>query len=133
MRTRLLLTLAAIFATTVIAEAGDAPPGRHVYVQYCGACHGPNGHGDGIAGSFMTVKPSDLTKIAERHGGRFEVMRVLRYIDGTEEVRAHGDPDMPVWGEIFRSQAAWDQTRRAEVRGKLLLITEYLQSIQATK
>jgi len=112
------------------ASAAEAPPGRAVYLQFCGACHGPNAKGDGVAGSLMTRKPTDLTTLAQRNGGTFDVMRVLRYIDGTEEVRAHGDPDMPVWGEIFRQQAAWDQTRRGEVRGKLLLITEYLQTIQ---
>ena len=58
------------------------------------------------------------------------VARSLLLLDGAEDVRAHGDPDMPVWGEMFRQQAGWDQTRRGEVRGKLLLITEYLQTIQ---
>jgi hypothetical protein len=37
---------------------------------------------------------------------------------------------MPVWGEIFRQNAA-EPTRNVEVKGKLMLITQYLQSIQA--
>jgi mono/diheme cytochrome c family protein len=118
-------------ALTARASAGEAPsPGRSAYLQYCGACHGPNGEGDGIAGTFMKTKPYDLTRIAERSGGTFPFVKVMRFIDGTEDVRAHGDPDMPVWGEIFRDQAAWDNTRRVEVRGKLMVITDYLQSIQ---
>jgi mono/diheme cytochrome c family protein len=127
-----IVALILVFGMGLAPSAwpADAPPGRAVYRQFCGACHGPDAKGDGVAGSFMTKKPTDLTTLARRNGGTFEVMRVLRYIDGTEDVRAHGDPDMPVWGEIFRQQAGWDQTRRGEVRGKLLLITEYLQTIQ---
>ena len=113
------------------AKAGEASnPGRSAYLQYCGACHGPNGEGDGIAGTLMKTKPTDLTRIAERNEGSFPFLKVMRFIDGTEDVRAHGDPDMPVWGEVFRDQAAWDNTRRVEVRGKLLVITDYVQSIQ---
>ncbi len=125
------LAAAALVASTALA--GETPPehpGRSTYLRYCGACHGPEGRGDGIAGSLMRVRPTDLTEIAKRNGGTFPVMKVLRYIDGTEDVRAHGDADMPVWGEIFRDQANWDSTRRAEARGKLLLITDYLQTIQ---
>ena len=56
---------------------------------------------------------------------------VMAYIDGTQDVRAHGDPVMPVWGEEFRTEAGWDMGRRVEVQGKLLLITNYVRSLQA--
>jgi hypothetical protein len=49
----------------------------------------------------------------------------------TNDVRAHGDPAMPVWGETFRAESAWDMGRRVEVQGKLMLITDYVRSIQA--
>jgi hypothetical protein len=51
--------------------------------------------------------------------------------DGTKDVREHGDPAMPVWGETFRAESAWDMGRRVEVQGKLMLITDYVRSIQA--
>lgn len=126
----LLVTIGIALAHTAGA-ADTATPARAMYLRYCGACHGPEGKGDGIAGSFMRPKPADLTQIAKRNGGSFPFMKVMRYVDGTEEMRAHGDPDMPVWGEVFRDEAGGDMSRRAEVRGKLLLVTEYLQSIQA--
>jgi mono/diheme cytochrome c family protein len=107
------------------------PVGEVVYQRYCGACHGPHGKGDGLAGTFMTPKPPDLSKLAAKSGGTFRTMAIMRYIDGTETVRAHGDPAMPVWGEIFRLEAAAPASRRIEVQGKLLLITEYLRTIQA--
>lgn len=128
----LTLGLLGLVALARIAGAADAvDPARDTYVRYCGACHGPGGHGDGIAGSFMTPKPKDLTKIATENGGTFPFTQTMARIDGTNEVRAHGDPDMPVWGEVFRQRAGGDATRAAEVRGKLMLITQYLQSIQA--
>lgn len=112
---------------------GAAPPGRVLYLRYCGACHGPDAKGDGVAGTFMRPKPTDLTRIAARNDGTFPFTRVMADIDGTNTVRAHGDPDMPVWGEVFRDESTWDAARRADVRGKLLVITDYLQTIQEAR
>jgi mono/diheme cytochrome c family protein len=125
-----LLIAAAVFAGAP-AHAGEPDdPGKALYLRYCGACHGPDGRGDGIAGTFMRPKPTDLTQIAKKNGGEFPFHRVMQVIDGRETVRAHGDPDMPVWGELFHTQAGWDMTRQAEVRGKIMVITDYLRSIQ---
>ena len=112
------------------ARAADDAPGKEVYLRYCGACHGPTGKGDGVAASFMRPKPIDLTRIAKENGGEFPFARVMKTIDGRETVRAHGDPQMPVWGEIFAEQSTWDTSRRADVRGKLMALTDYLRSIQ---
>ena len=112
------------------ALAGPDDPGRAAYLRYCGACHGPQGRGDGIAGTYMNPKPADLTQIAKKNGGVFPFTKTMQYIDGTTDVRAHGDPDMPVWGQVFRDQATLDSTKRIQVRGELLVITDYLQSIQ---
>jgi mono/diheme cytochrome c family protein len=110
--------------------AADDEPGRALYLRYCGACHGPGGKGDGVAGTFMRPKPIDLTQIAKKNGGTFPFEETMRIIDGRTTVRAHGDPDMPVWGEVFRDHPAWEMTRRAGVRGTLMLITDHLRSIQ---
>ncbi len=100
--------------------------GKAMYRRYCGACHGPGGKGDGVASSFMQPKPIDLTQIAKRNGGEFPMQRIAQVIDGTNTPRAHGDPDMPVWGEVLRAET----TQRAEAQGKILLITNFLRSIQ---
>ena len=55
---------------------------------------------------------------------------VVAAIDGTRTPRAHGVSDMPVWGEAFASVPGWSAERQAEARGKIILITEYLRSIQ---
>jgi mono/diheme cytochrome c family protein len=121
-----LALLLALDATTLAAEDTS----KAMYLKYCGACHGPKGKGDGIAGTFMRVKPADLTQIAKQNGGEFPYKRTLEVIDGRRTVRAHGDPEMPVWGEVLDDQMAGDLHRRAMVRGTLTLITDYIESIQ---
>ncbi len=101
-----------------------------MYLKYCGACHGESGKGDGVVSGFLRPRPTDLTQIAKQAGGVYSSARVMQLIDGTKTVRAHGDPDMPVWGEVFRQQSNVSLTRRVEAQGKLLLIAEYLGKIQ---
>jgi mono/diheme cytochrome c family protein len=128
-----LLTALALLVAPSPGHAAEpaSTPGPAMYLRYCGACHGPAGKGDGIAGTFITPKPADLTQIAKKNGGTFPFQVVQAYIDGTKDMRAHGDPAMPVWGETFRAESGWDMGRRVEVQGKLMLITEYVRSIQA--
>jgi hypothetical protein len=78
----------------------------------------------------MTPRATDLTQIAKKNGGEFPFDRVLASIDGTRQVAAHGGGDMPVWGEVFADQAGQSSAERAQVRGKLQLLTEYIRSIQ---
>jgi mono/diheme cytochrome c family protein len=123
---------AAVFILPAAAFGGEADAyGRKLYGQYCSACHGGDGKGDGIVSQFMTPKPTDLTQLAKQAGGRFPFYEVIRTIDGRETVRAHGDPDMPVWGEVFTRQEAGSADRHAIARGKVVLITDYLETIQA--
>src|SRR3990172_3847623 len=100
-RTLTMLPLAALLSAALCAHAAEGnDPSRASSLRYCGACHGPGGKGDGIAGTFMRPKPTDLTRIAERNAGDFPFQRVMETIDGRNTMRAHGDPDMPVWGEV---------------------------------
>jgi mono/diheme cytochrome c family protein len=125
-----VLVLTCWLAAPGTAAAEDPAEDRRMYLKYCGACHGPHGRGDGVAGTFMSPKPTDLTTIAKRNGGEFPFMRVVRIIDGRDTIRAHGAPDMPVWGEVLQGDRD-DAVRRVEVRSKIMIITDYLRSIQA--
>ena len=130
-RTTTVLGLATLVLLGRPVNAAESEsPGRVLYLRYCGACHGPNGKGDGVAGTFMRPKPIDLTQLATRNGGQFPFEETIRIIDGRSTIRAHGDSDMPVWGEVLRDNPAWGMTRRAGVRGTLVYVTEYLRTIQ---
>lgn len=100
-------------------------------MQYCATCHGPSGRGDGSIAQALRTPPADLTKIAERRDGRFPVADIMTFIDGRVAVVAHGDREMPVWGERF-AEAAHGSTKDkdASVNSKLRALIEYLQSIQ---
>jgi mono/diheme cytochrome c family protein len=130
-----IFVVLALTACATAAGAGqpgaDAPdPGRDAYLRYCGACHGPEGKGDGIAGTFMRPKPTDLTQLAARNDGKFPFQATMHAIDGTETPRAHGDPVMPVWGELFAEKATTGEGARSAARRKVQLITEYIRTIQ---
>jgi mono/diheme cytochrome c family protein len=129
-----LLALAAaiaILAASVPAMAaeGDSPT-KAAYLRYCSACHGESGKGDGVVSHLMRPKPTDLTRLAKENKGEFPYARIMHVIDGRETVRAHGDPDMPVWGDLFKAEGGMTYSQQAEVRGKVMLITEHLSTIQ---
>jgi mono/diheme cytochrome c family protein len=121
-------------AAPFIWAAENDEPGRSLYLRYCSACHGPKAKGDGVAGSLMRPHPVDLTRLAAENGGEFPMERVMRAIDGRQAPRAHGEPAMPVWGEILSDELGSEGKQRPaverRVHGRIFAIAEYLRSIQ---
>jgi len=111
-------------------ESAVAESGRHYYVRYCASCHGWDAHGEGAVAPALTTKPSDLTRIADRNGGTFPMDEVAATIDGRKLPIAHGVREMPVWGERFGEEFRGDPAREQVIRGQLLMLLVYLQSIQ---
>jgi hypothetical protein len=72
-----------------------------------------------------------LTQISKRNNGTFPFWKIYRVIDGREETKGHGDRDMPIWGAEFRSEAATNAMVQTQVRGRILELVYYLQSLQA--
>ena len=126
------LVLCGIMVLLPAAAVADQSSelGKKLYGRYCSACHGPGGKGDGVVSQFMQPKPPDLTQLAKKANGRFPFYDLVRIIDGRETVRAHGDSDMPVWGQMFTAEEGDSPDRHAVARGKVVLITDYLESIQ---
>jgi mono/diheme cytochrome c family protein len=113
------------------ARSQNSPPGeadgRELFTTYCASCHGTSGEGNGPAAAAMRRTPPDITRIALTNGGAFPTDRVRRIIDG-REVEAHGDRDMPVWGDAFK--ATRSGRSEASVRARIEAIVRYLMSIQ---
>ena len=80
----LAMTIAAVSGLAVLtACAPDGRvAGRALYDQYCVSCHGASGIGDGPAAAGLDHPPADLTRISERNGGSFPMVRVMSVIDG---------------------------------------------------
>src|SRR5277367_6830526 len=86
--------------------AATSPPpksGAGTYKEYCAACHGRTGKGDGPAVSALKVRPPDLTNLARRHGGKFPNTYVAEVLRNGVVLDAHGTAEMPIWGPLFMS------------------------------
>lgn len=106
---------------------GYVPSGKAMYKQYCSACHGAEGKGDGPAAFTLKTPPPDLTTLSIRHMGMFPreyVENILRFGPG---VRAHGSSDMPTWGSIFQ---LLDKNNERTVQQRIKNLTDYLASLQ---
>ena len=136
MLTRLLL-IGLIAATVVLKLSGQTPekktpndpqsPGAQLVRTYCASCHGLSGRGDGpVAEAFRKPIP-DLTQYTARNDGVFPTERVRQIIDG-RGIAAHGDREMPVWGDAFRSEHGGLSTE--EVKARIGAIVRYLEAIQ---
>jgi len=124
----LALTAGAASAQTKIEKGPikqtSASDAGTMFNSYCAVCHGKEGKGDGPAAKSLTKTPADLTKLSARNNGTFPEVRVRRYIEGLDEVAAHGTRDMPMWGELFRSL----NHDTAQIRVQAL--AEYLKTMQ---
>jgi mono/diheme cytochrome c family protein len=105
--------------------------GADLYTSYCASCHGVSARGDGPAAETLRKPPSDLTRLGARWGAPLDKERLAAFIDGREGPRAHGPPDMPVWGErLYAGEREESPARESARRGTILLILEYLETLQ---
>ena len=102
--------------------------GAEMYKEYCAACHGPKGKGDGPAASALKTAPPDLTLLAKQNNGQFPDMHVAAVLKGGPDWPAHGSAEMPVWGPLFSSVSG---NNSSLVALRVSNITKYLQSLQA--
>lgn len=123
------------------AETVSEPSGEYLFNTYCAVCHGKDGKGAGPAAGSLKVPPPDLTTLARRHGGKYPaeyVTSVLQY--GVGDLKAHGSPDMPIWGELFSPRGALTrnpsrplaETRDVDtaVAQRIHNLNQYIESLQ---
>ncbi len=122
-------TITALCTGPVLAE-DVKDPGRVTYEQYCSACHGDYGMGQGSIADVLTTEVPDLTTLSARNDGVFPMLQVIHVIDGRTGVRAHGGP-MPIFGALFSDdQDFGPYGGPVYTRGKILSLAYYLESIQ---
>lgn len=122
-----------------VGAAEKAASGKNEFRNSCSLCHGTDGKGGGAIMDLLKTAPPDLTMIAKKNGGKFPFDRVAAMIDGRELVKAHGDRDMPAWGNRY----SMDKVKAAEyygdmpykdtemyVKNRIKALTDYLVSIQ---
>ena len=112
---------------TVPPRPTAALDGKTIFRQYCAVCHGVDAKGGGPAADALKQRPSDLTGISQRNGGKFPEDRVLASLKGEGQITAHGGPDMPVWGPIFSQMS----TNLTISQARMHSLLSYLEGIQA--
>lgn len=106
--------------------------GKREFQRSCATCHGMDAKGNGPAAAALNVKPADLTQLSKQHGGVFLFWRVYEKINGKDEapIRGHGTREMPIWGERFQIDAFRGENQQMGVRGRILSLVYYLESLQ---
>ncbi|MFX0541464.1 c-type cytochrome [Roseovarius sp. S4756] len=121
----------AFLANSALAE--EDAWGKHFYDQNCATCHGAEGKGNGNLAEWLSIEVPDLTMLSERNGGEFPMLRVIHIVDGRSELRAHENP-MPPFGAKFRDEIqppyGMAGATNVLIRGRVLSIADYLQTIQ---
>lgn len=98
--------------------------GAGMFNAYCASCHGLDATGSGPAAKALAKAPADLTRITARNGGTFPEIKIRRYIEGADEIAAHGSRDMPVWSTLFRTMEPDTMPLRIQA------LSDFLKSIQ---
>jgi mono/diheme cytochrome c family protein len=102
--------------------------GNGMFTSYCAACHGAEGKGNGPAAEALKTPPSDLTALSKNNGGKYPALKVASAIRGEAAVGAHGNKEMPVWGDLFREISAGHQT---EVDQRVANLVNYIKTLQS--
>jgi mono/diheme cytochrome c family protein len=131
------ITKFGVFAVLGVLLAGsayaqDADVGAQLFGDYCAVCHGDGGKGDGDMANLMTIPAPNLTLMSANNDGEFPMLKVIHAIDGRTGLRGHGTP-MPVFGRVFVSSEPGPANPYGsvlEVRGRVLSLAMYLESIQ---
>jgi len=76
------------------------------------------------------VAPPDLRYLGERYGMPLPTGTIARFIDGRQDVAAHGPRDMPVWGRRFYDAWTAHQAGEEDLQTQINEIVTYLNAIQ---
>ncbi len=118
-------------APLLAARADEVSDGRQLFLQYCASCHGPQGDGNGPVAKVVIPPPPDLRRLASRYGRPLPADRLAAYIDGRADVAAHGEREMPVWGERFSEAVPEDSHGEPIARRRVAALVAYIESLQA--
>ena len=89
------LVVAVVLLPGIAWSAGDAAKGKEKYQEFCAACHGASGKGDGPAAPALPTKPRDHTDVA--YMDKLTDEQVFNIIKNGGAA-AGKSPLMPAWG-----------------------------------
>lgn len=137
LKASLLAVSLALCSGAILAQQQKTDQGKVEYETNCALCHGPGGKGDGSLRDLLRVSATDLTQLARKNQGILPITRMYDVIDG-RGVPSHGTREMPIWGQTYRVddaqkfiEARGNYDAEALVRGRILLLLEYINRLQA--
>jgi mono/diheme cytochrome c family protein len=127
-RAAILASLLAFTAAPLSAQptrGADDDLGARLYFNHCAACHGQDGEGGGPVAATMHIAMPNLRSLAMRNNGEFPDKAVTSYIDGREAPAAHGERQMPIWGDVFRGveQGTAERTARRRIAALVAFVS----------
>ncbi|WP_425041152.1 c-type cytochrome [Primorskyibacter sp. S187A] len=144
---RIVLSLAAVIAATGCTPDGgpflsqpadtmtampDATEGQALYREYCAACHGETGAGDGPLARGLNPAPRNLTLISVRHDNSFPRAKVLSTLDGYTRVQSENTA-MPEFGDLLGGESVpvdVGSDQPSPVPRRLAALMFYLETLQ---
>lgn len=130
----LILSLALVLGACV--ESEKASTGAEDFADFCSACHGLSGKGDGGVAAELDRKPADLTRLSARNNGIFPGTRVMAKIWGYTGVVPGHQSDaspMPEFGPLLQGDLMpYDggDGIATPTPVRLVQIAEYLKTLQ---
>ncbi|WP_207100185.1 c-type cytochrome [Paracoccus shandongensis] len=127
---RLLIVALILVGGGVFAQDRDV--GADLYDGSCSGCHGAKADGKGPVAEVFKIPVPALTDLSARNDGKFPMLEVIHIIDGRTGMRGH-EGVMPIFGTLFSYEHGGRGNARdtvIEVRGKIMSIALYLESIQ---
>ncbi|WP_162918347.1 c-type cytochrome [Taklimakanibacter deserti] len=132
------IPVAGIFLVLILSNAsgaGNAEPSPEAdFRMSCSSCHGEDGRGGGGKAFGLSAEPPDLTTLSRRNGGVFPRERLRRIIDGREDIKVHGDREMPVWGQLFKLDAeeglGGAEGDEAAIEQRIEALIDFIESLQ---
>jgi mono/diheme cytochrome c family protein len=129
--------LVAVAGSAILWAQAPAPPagpdaaaialGGQLFRTHCATCHGEHARGNGPLADQLRRHPPDLTTFTARNGGVFPSELVYRIIDG-RGIASHGDKEMPIWGDAFKTSR--DGLTVDTVQKRIGALVRYLEAIQ---
>jgi len=126
-----------IISAADAATKSNFDAAREDYLLLCADCHGRDAKGNGPASKNLNKVPPDLTKISKRAGGIFDEKKVFDWILGLNMPEAHGNREMPIWGDWLMDEAVEDSTSleaadaaARQVEQRVMALVLYLKSVQ---
>ncbi len=92
-----------------VSADASAEHGGKLFVKHCVVCHGPEGRGDGPAGTALKPKPPNLAEMAGQHPAGDLAWKI-----------ENGRGAMPAWKGILNESEIWDIVNFLQEPGKKL-------------